>query len=229
MKPIIGITCGVGAWDFPNIRMKGQVWFYVSRKYIEVIREAGGVPLILPFQDASIVENLEGLLLTGGYDIDPIHFNEAPEGVGSIDPERDSFEIALMKEALKRKIPILGICRGVQLINVACGGTLLQDIGKDHLKHSQEAPNFYPTHGVKLWGRLKEIYGEEEIPVNSFHHQAIKKLARGFSACAKAKDGIVEGISLGHVMGVQWHPEWMTEEYPIQKRLFESFITYTKS
>jgi len=227
MNPLIGMTCSFSSWDFPDSHMKGQAWFYVSRKYIESVREAGGTPLILPFQDVSVVEKIDGLLLSGGVDIDPHRFGEMPMGVGYIDPERDEFEISLAQAALKRDIPVLGICRGIQVLCVAFGGTLLQDIGEQYLKHVQDAPCWYGSHLVTMSGRLREIYGEERISVNSFHHQTVRKIPKGFSDNARSEDGLIEGMSLksGFAVGVQWHPEWMTERYPIHKKLFREFVT----
>jgi putative glutamine amidotransferase len=227
MNPLIGITCSFSSWDFPDSHMKGQAWLYVSRKYIESVREAGGMPLILPFQDVSVIEKIDGLLLSGGVDIDPHRFGEMPMGVGHIDPERDEFEISLARVALKRGIPVLGICRGIQVLCVAFGGTLLQDIGKQFLKHVQDAPCWYGSHFASLSGRLGEIYGEERISVNSFHHQSVRNVPNGFSDCARSEDGLIEGMSSesAFAVGVQWHPEWMTERYPIHKKLFSEFVT----
>jgi putative glutamine amidotransferase len=227
MSPLIGITCSFSSWDFADSHMKGQAWFYVSWKYIESVREAGGIPLILPFQDVSVVEKIDGLLLSGGVDIDPHRFREMPMGVGYIDPERDEFEISLTQAALKRDIPVLGICRGIQVLCVAFGGTLLQDIGKQYLKHVQDAPCWYGSHFATLSGRLGEIYEKEKISVNSFHHQTVRKIPKGFSDNARSEDGLIEGMSLerGFVVGVQWHPEWMTEKYPIHRKLFSEFVT----
>lgn len=227
MNPLIGITCNLDAWDFAGAHMKGQSWFYVSRKYIESIREAGGTPLILPFQDVSVAEKIDGLLLSGGVDIDPYRFGQTPRGVGHIDPERDEFEISLAQAAVRRKIPVLGICRGIQILSVSFGGTILQDIGETHLKHVQDAPCWYGSHSVTMSGRLGEIYGEERISVNSFHHQAVRKIPKGFSNNARSEDGLIEGMSSksGFAVGVQWHPEWMTEKYPIHKNLFREFVT----
>ncbi len=184
-----------------------------------------------------MVEIVDGILLTGGVDLDPMLFNEEPRpDLGRLDPYRDFFEFHLTEIALKKDIPILGICRGCQILNVVAGGTVIQDItttfGKENiLKHQQRAPRWYPTHSVEIkeGSKLEKIFGCNELKVNSFHHQAIKEPGPGFIASAHAKDGVIEaieGIDYHYAVGVQWHPELMWEHYSLFVKLFRSLIEF---
>lgn len=228
MRPLIGITCGI---DHDR--------YYLSRFYSQGVEAAGGIPVLLPPVAASccpaLHQKLDGLILSGGVDLDPAAFGEEPRiGLGEITPERDAFELALTKVFLATPKPILAICRGLQLLNVAAGGTLWQDIaalGKDTLKHTQEAPRWYATHTVEFVAgtKLHDIFKQSNsIRVNSFHHQAIKTVAEGFMVSAVATDGIIEAIEARdypYWLGVQWHPECMWEKDSRQMQLFESLVT----
>jgi putative glutamine amidotransferase len=162
---------------------------------------------------------IEGLLLSGGGDVDPYLFGEEPlPVVGEISPDRDRFEIELARRAMAEGMPVLGICRGIQVLNIAAGGTVCQDISlicRTPLKHCQQAPRAYGTHGLRLLpgSELAGALGVQDIRVNSFHHQAVIRLGMGLQATAYAPDGIVEGIEYdkGWVLGVQFHPEEMWE------------------
>jgi len=231
MKPIIGITCSYD-WD------KGH--FRLNKTYVNAIIKAGGIPIILPSIQPEAVNDIlkivDGILLSGGVDVDPYIYGEKPiPNMGRIDPDRDKFEIALTREALKREVPILAICRGIQVLNVAAGGTLYQDIQSQvpgAIKHrwytssGLDVPPSYPTHTVKVkvGSKLYKIFGKEQLRVNSFHHQAVKDVAERFKATAWAEDGIIEAIEYTgecFIMGVQWHPEWMIESEMI--KLFQEF------
>ena len=198
----------------------------VANAYIKSIINAGGVPLIIPgFANLELLlqlmEMCDGILLTGGGDISPnILGEEALPEVGVPNEERDRQELAMAYIAMKRQIPLLGICRGHQVINVACGGKNYQDIAKQHhttpICHSQEEARNVATHKVSVVkdSLLYKILGSETVMTNSFHHQAVKSVAPGFVANASAEDGVNEGIELPHysVLGVQWHPEPMAAE-----------------
>lgn len=183
---------------------------------------------------------VDGLLLTGGSDVDPARYGEAVHpAVVDIEPERDAFEVALVQEARTRRLPILAICRGIQLLNVACGGTLVQDIrsqsagASDHLLALPAHKAFDMAHEIwidkdTLLARLMNdrLNGADTCDVNSRHHQAIKTLAPGFRVSATAPDGVIEAIedpSGPFCLGVQWHPEnfWRTGEF---RSLFEGFV-----
>jgi len=230
MGPLIGITCGLEADRLT-----------VTRYYSRAVEKCGGVPVILPITAElstlqQVSAKLDGLLLTGGGDIDPLHFGEEPVvGMGQITPERDYYELELTKIFLSDHKSVLGICRGMQVLNIAAGGTIWQDIFTQlyHpvLKHNQQAPRPYPTHRVSILSDtlLSSIMGEhKEIRVNSFHHQSVNKVAKGFRVNALAPDGIIEGIELASeelfVLGVQWHPECMWESDRLQYALFQAFI-----
>ena len=155
MKPLIGITCS-GEMDGSRL--------HLNRKYAEAVIEAGGLPLLLPdFEglEADFLKRLDGLLLSGGGDVDPVFFSEEPlPATGNINPQRDAFEIELTRQVLAAKLPVLGICRGIQVLNIAAGGTICQDIAmisSTPLKHSQQAPRWHPTHGVELYRDLLYI------------------------------------------------------------------------
>lgn len=230
-KPIIGITvahCTEELKTFPRE-------FYVER-----IKNAGGQPLLLPpvqsqEEAQDILSFLEGIIFTGGGDIAPVFLGEQPKrGIGSCIPERDQGELLLAWQALQSDLPVLGICRGIQVLAVAAGGRIYQDIRTECpniLEHSQTVPREFMWHEVNvLDSQLKEILGGNPIHVNSFHHQAVSVVPEGFIQNAVAPDGIIEGIEkIGtkFCIGVQWHPETLkTEEH--SRRLFESFVQACK-
>lgn len=194
----------------------------LAEGYYASIWKAGGVPVILPptHQVELLVATLEGidaLLLSGGGDINPLYWGEEPlHELGGINPVRDRHELMLAYLAVNRQIPILGICRGMQLLNVALGGTLYQDIHKQmegvRIKHSQELDRSYPSHTVTLLeeSTLYQLLQQDKLAVNSFHHQAIQQPAPGFKATAWASDGVIEAMESTHyksMLAVQWHPE----------------------
>ena len=197
----------------------------VADGYIRSVLAAGGTPLIIPpyeERDAllSTLERIDGLLLTGGGDINPLFLGEEPvKNLSSINHRRDRQELILTRLAANRQIPILGICRGIQIMTAALGGKLYQDIHSQHsapcIKHSQELDRSYPSHTVEVAQEslLSHIFeGKERLSVNSFHHQAVKEAAPGFKVCARASDGIIEAIESTEyksMLGVQWHPECM--------------------
>jgi len=227
LKPIIGITSDLSKEQRVN----------VSHNNISAITEAGGLPLVLPnVMDQDTIQHyaevLDGLLLTGGGDIDPSYFEEEPHpNLGRICPERDFFEIELIRQMLPRNKPILGICRGCQILNVAIGGDMYQDIHAQHetplLQHNQQAPYHHCSHFVEVKENslLYNIVKSNRFKVNSFHHQAVRRVGEGFAVCAAAGDGVIEAFeSAGHrfAIGVQWHPEHLKDEY--SARLFRAFV-----
>lgn len=190
--------------------------------YFTSILKAGGVPFIIPpFDDTNslinTLESLDGVLLTGGADINPLFLGEEPiKELHSINPRRDRQELLLARLAADRQIPILGICRGMQLMNAAFGGSLYQDIHSQmegtRIKHDQDLGRGYASHTVEIEkdSLLYKLFGTERLPVNSFHHQAVKDVAPGFRATAHATDGVIEAMESAEyksMMGVQWHPE----------------------
>jgi microsomal dipeptidase-like Zn-dependent dipeptidase/gamma-glutamyl-gamma-aminobutyrate hydrolase PuuD len=188
--------------------------------------KAGGAPVLIPVTDnvtvlREILSNLDGVIMTGGEDISPLWFNEEPlQALGEVDPIRDEYDLKLIKLTYDRNIPLLGICRGEQLINVAFGGTLYQDIpsqrgSKNLVKHNQKMPGEYASHTISVTpnSQLAEIIGAGTQGVNSFHHQAVKDVAPGFRVVAYSADSVPEAIEAwpNHpVLGVQWHPEILT-------------------
>ena len=228
-KPVIGIT---------SVHQEEEKVNRVSLWYTGAVEMSGGIPLIIPTLEK--VENIQelarlfdGIILSGGGDPDPLLFGEEPvPEQGEIEPPRDYLEITLAEQALNSGLPLLGICRGMQMINLAAGGSIYQDIGmrnKKNVKHMQQAPRWYPTHSVYITpqSRLASIFKRENLRVNSFHHQSVKRLANGLTSCAHASDGVVEALeSTGEnlVMGVQWHPETMWPRDPDMLKLFKTFI-----
>ena len=206
--------------------------------YVESVRKAGGIPVLLPHtpEDAdAIAQRLDGLLISGGPDIDPKLFSEQPvPKLGAICPERDTSEYALLQAFMAAGKPILGICRGMQILNVYCGGTLYQDLGSQYTaaplqKHVQEAPRWFTSHDVSVvqGTKLGEMLQAETIGVNSYHHQAVKDLAPGFVVTATAYDGVIEAIEKpDHVfcVGIQWHPECMFALTSPFDNVFATFV-----
>lgn len=218
--------------------LKGRERAFVGQDYVHAVARAGGVPVILPVinTDEIIAQQLkavDGLILSGGFDVHPHFYGEEPHALLDVCyPDRDAFEIKLAQTASKMNIPILGICRGLQLLNVAFGGTLHQDIAlhsNEVLQHHQKARPDMPAHTVnlELGTVLHHIFQQTSIRTNSLHHQSINKLAPGFTVSAKSQDGVIEGIeSMEHsfILGVQWHPELMVEKDPLMQGLFQAFV-----
>lgn len=234
MKPLIGISCSYDAKD-------GR--FFLAEAYVKSIIKAGGMPVILPGAEGiknvgAYLDSLKGILLAGGGDVDPSYFNEDPHpGLGEITPERDRFEIMLVKAALRRNLPVLGICRGIQVMNVACGGTIIQhipaEIKKPH-KHSQSAPRWYSTHKVfvEKSSILGQIVKTGSMKVNSFHHQSVRDPAPGFRVSGKSSDEVIEAVenpNYPFLVGVQWHPECMVEKDEKSRLLFAGFVNAAKN
>ena len=211
-RPIIGIT---GNYDTGTCTL--------LEGYYRSVLEAGGTPLIIPPSEdtdamVSLLERVDALIFSGGGDINPLYLGEEPQReLGSINPARDWHELMLMRLAANRQIPILGICRGLQVMTAALGGKLYQDIYNEAsatLKHSQKTERYVVTHTVRItFGTLlHKIFGTETLAVNSFHHQAVREIAPGFVASAFSPDDIieaVESICYKSMIGVQWHPECM--------------------
>jgi len=236
MRPRIGIT----SWH-RNDADRLERWVAIRDTYTGAVRAAGGLPIILPIgdDDPELIDEylaaVDGLLFTGGEDIAPAYYGEArDERCQEPDPERDLFEIHLARAALAQQVPTLGICRGLQVINVAAGGTLYQDIAcrpgtRDY--HSASLANRGQLiHRVRLVqeSRLRAIMGVAESQVTSTHHQFVKDLAPGFRVSAEsAEDGIVEGIERPDVpflLAVQWHPERLYADHAAHLALFGSLV-----
>lgn len=231
MKPVIGLT--------PSHELDTN-HLYMYQTYTKAVMAAGGIPVILPLnlEKAALkqlVDSLDGFLFTGGPDIHPFFFGEETlRGCGSSSPQRDSQELTMLPMAMDSRKPILGICRGIQLINTALGGTLYQDIPTQlhqdfPVAHTQPFPSASPSHYVTISrdSRLFQITGKEKIPVNSMHHQACKRLGSGLIPAAWSSDELIEAVEMPdypYLLGVQWHPEHLWETDDAAKSLFSSFI-----
>ena len=222
MKPIIGLSVQYNA-DTTRVDM--------STRYSTAVEWAGGIPMILPEMNEQcdvdrMVSTLDGIIFTGGEDVNPALYGaEKEEACGRVSDHRDSFEVKLLRAAMERRLPIMGICRGIQILNTALGGTLYQDI-----------PNHRGTkHLVAVYKNsvLHDCTGDVCL-TNSSHHQALKKVAPGFKVLARAADGTIEAVTLeGYpfFLGVQWHPEafWVSEGDEISGKIFKRFIEETVS
>jgi putative glutamine amidotransferase len=233
VAPLIGITTSVTVDKTPERA-------YVNGAYVRAVQAAGGIPVLLtphftPEVQVALWERLDGLLLTGGGDIEPSRFGEVRHPtVDEVSPARDDLELGLTRRAVTEDVPLFAICRGIQVLNVALGGTLVQDIPSEWpnaLPHAQSAPRHEPTHAVKIMGEgthLGRVLGALEIEVNSLHHQAIKQLGEGLREVAWAPDGIVEGVEIPgdgrFVVGVQWHPEELVTHDQAARNLFDALI-----
>jgi putative glutamine amidotransferase len=230
MRPLIGVTIG------SDHRRDGH--FALRKDYVRAVETAGGLPVVLapgrPEDVAELLARLQGLVLSGGGDLDPSHYGEKPhETVTDVTAERDLFELALARAALDVNVPTLAICRGQQVLNVATGGTLIQDIASSvagAADHDPERERAELSHEVRLLpgSRLRQVLGEDRVAVNSFHHQAVKDVGRGLIASAwSVDDGVIEGIEAPgrrFVLGVQWHPESFWERPRGFQPLFEGLV-----
>jgi putative glutamine amidotransferase len=233
VAPLIGITTSVTVGQTPERA-------YVNGTYIRAVQAAGGIPLLLtphftPAVQTALWQRLDGLVLTGGGDIDPARFGEARHpAVDDVSPARDELELGLTRRAIADDVPLFAICRGMQVLNVAFGGTLVQDIPSEWpnaLVHTQKAPRHEATHPVKVMGegtRLGRVLGSPEVAVNSMHHQAIKRLGEGLREVAWAPDGVIEGVEMPgderFVLGVQWHPEELAGHDQAARKLFDAVV-----
>lgn len=210
-QPLIGLSANYEGIDAT-----------LRERYYKQVVEAGGVPVIIPpVADTAVIINtlqhLDGLILTGGGDHNPLWMGEEPSPrLHNINRERDLAELMLVRLAFNRQIPMLGICRGIQTLAIALGGKVEQDI-EQRVKHSQDADRSEPTHSVSLvkGSTLYNIYGSERIMVNSFHHQAVSQPGKRFRVIARSADNIIEAIESSEyksILGVQWHPEWLEED-----------------
>jgi len=229
MKPIIGIT---------TYARNERNHFTLPVEYVECIRRAGGIPhLITPSNEypKEELELLDALILSGGGDIHPsLYHGKEGKHIIDADIDRDKGELTLYKYILETGLPTLGICRGAEIINVAEGGDLYQDISKDvadSIVHRVGMDSTEHTVNVKRGSLLSKILGEESFSIASMHHQAIKTLAPGLEISALAEDGIIEAIEMPNhpwLIAVQWHPELTASVDPIQQRLFEAIVTIAK-
>ncbi len=234
-NPVIGVP---GYWHESDAIL-GRQATAVPDSYLRALLKVGAIPLIIPVMPTGIIledlfRMIDGLLLIGGPDLEPIHFNQAPlPGLRKVTPARDRMELLVAEWALASDLPILAICRGIQVLNVASGGTLWQDIASQQpqaLKHDYHPgyPEDFLAHEIQplAGSRLAEMVGTEAIAVNSIHHQAIDQLGQGIRPVAWAPDGIieaVEGTDARWVVGVQWHPEWLLDGDPPMAALFRAF------
>lgn len=222
-RPRIAVSLSLEGPREDRDLFKGKRLQYLEEEMILAVGVAGGLPLILPdlrseVLSAELLEGMDGLLLTGGSDLSPESYGEAPRDPSwEGDRRRDLYELALVHAARERGLPILGICRGCQLLNVAFGGTLWQDISTEcegALLHRDPVSYDQKSHALEVDpdSRLAEMLGAGPHEVNSVHHQGLKQLGAGLRVLARAPDGIVEAIEAtsGYALGIQWHPEWLT-------------------
>lgn len=226
-KPLIGITLdsenGGNYSKFP--------WYALRENYLTSISSLNSIPIPL-FHENNLINSyinlIDGLIITGGdFDIDPSLYNQSIKGSKNIKNKRTIFEIKIYKKFLKLNKPILGICGGAQLINVATGGTLIQDLNKNPINHEQLNPRNETSHTINInkKSKLFKICNKEKFSVNSAHHQAIEKLGRNFRVSASSSDGVIEGIEHKKhkwCMGLQWHPEFLITDNDL--KIFKNFI-----
>lgn len=246
MKPYIGVTCNYDPLDQiskdTGMGLPGQDWNYVAGDNIYCLEEAGAVPVMIPYcrnteNLFAILETLDGILLTGGTDIDPNIYGKRPmPHCGRVIMERDAYDLLIARYCYDQKLPILGMCRGIQLLNVSRGGTLYQDLGKEagltHCYMGNVGPRNYRVHTTSFTpgSILHRIFGDQ-VRTNSFHHQGVWEPGENVEVTALAEDGAVEGIEISggasFMVGVQWHPEMMYDAED-QKALFRAFVDACK-
>jgi len=233
MKPKIGIVSDINVLN--NC-------YNLNSCDVNAIIEAGGVPIIIPYDLDSIDDYLSivnGIYFAGGGDVNPIILNEDPhKNIGYICPERDLFELELYKRAFLKKIPMIGICRGAQIINIAAGGTIFQDLNTqvdNHICHKQLSPtplsSYFHTVSLEQGTILHSIYESPSIYTNSYHHQSIKSPATDFIVSASTSDGVIEAIEYTgdfFILGIQWHPEVLNSVHKEALLIYKRFINECK-
>ena len=232
-RAVIGITLGDG--DRPG-------YHSMRADYVRSVERSGALPLVLPTlapeHAEALLERLDGLVLSGGVDVDPALYGRPRHPkLGRVDRERDAFELALTRHALRRDLPLLAVCRGQQVLNVAAGGTLIQDIPSElegAVTHAAPGRRTRRSHPVEVVGasKLREILGAGPLSVNSFHHQAIDRLGEGLSVTGRCpEDGVIEAVEMkdrSFVLGVQWHPESFWKEPVSFQALFDAHSTASR-
>ena len=233
-RPLIGVTTSeVRRPEGTSPTPEGeppQPEMALGMPYVRALARAGAVPIVLPPLPVELVpallEPLAGVCLSGGPDIDPAAYGADPDPeLGPVEPDMDAFELAVARDADARGLPILGICRGCQTLNIARGGSLIQHVAD----HRQTSPGSQMSHDVRVEAssRLARVVGGETVAVNSFHHQAVERLGEGLRAVAWAQDGTIEGIEAAGarlVLGVQWHAETLDEVADAHGRLFAALV-----
>lgn len=236
VRPTIGITCDLDFGTGRDARAPGRKSHVLYDDYVQAILDSGGLPVLLPTgagdeSRAAYAELLHGLLIPGSpTDVDPACYGEEPHArLGPVNPLRTDFEIQMVGLALKRHLPVFGICGGAQVLNVALGGSLYQDIPSQvakAYKHSG-APDRAHTVDIVPGTRLAAILDRQEMRVNSLHHQAVKVPGQGMVVSASSRDGVIEAVEISSfpfVMGVQWHPERLFVDDVASQRLFSAFV-----
>ncbi len=234
MKPVLGL---IPLWDDD----KESLWMLPG--YLEGLQQAGGIPVIFPFSSSEeeltrLFSLCDGLVFTGGHDVSPEMYHQAPiPQLQTLCPKRDFMETFLLKKAVEEDMPVLGICRGIQLINAVLGGTLYQDLPLQHpspVNHRQSAPYDLPAHEVTLLrdSPLAHCLGTCSIHVNSCHHQAIHTLAPDLACMGTAPDGLIEAVympSRRFLWGVQWHPEFSFRSDENSRKIFRALVAAAES
>lgn len=236
MPVIVGVTTGDALKERSAEGVPNRPHAALKQDYLDAVTRAGAIPFVIAPEATSatdlVVSRIDGLMLVGGLDVHPANYGEPTlNDTVNPSPERDALELALLQSALKQRVPILAICRGHQILNVARGGTLWQDIPTqqpDALRHSQRGDPHSPGHELRIaeGSLLHRIVGSRRLGTNSFHHQAVRALGRGLQPVAWSSDGLVEAFEDPEhrfVLGVQWHPEEMLDSAP-HRALFESFV-----
>lgn len=243
--PIIGIPCRTDTSGlYPGRPVDAQ-----NVTYSRAVLESGGIPILIPVQVVgdrlnTLFDRVDGLLFSGGGDVDPIYYNQSPQvdNLSDIQRERDEHEIRLLRMAVEAKKPFFAICRGIQVMNVATGGSLWQDLASQNphtIRHDfyysdEQLPRNYIAHDVRVEkaSLLYNIVRADRMPVNSLHHQAIREISPALKATGLAEDGVVEALELPNhpfALGVQWHPEELYGEYGEAKKIFDAFIDASRN
>ncbi len=235
MKPIIGLT----TYGYQENQFSSAYYghhYALPQEYVDSVKRAGGVPLLIPpngVDEEALLSIMDGIIMTGGTDVSPVHYRgDINNGkILNPDPERDTTEISLIRRAITRKdIPVLCICRGMQILNVALGGTLyphIPDIRETDIHRESDAGWIIHECIVQPGSQLAHIMGANRVNTFSGHHQAVDKVAEGLEVTAEAPDGIVEALTVRDhpwLIGVQWHPEKSTASDPTQQRLFDELV-----